>query len=85
MQPMRNNLGKHQIRLLEFIRRHPGPHTLTSNKGDPAHRALASLCRRGLAIRLQVGRTVMAEAPHNQQTPIDSKTMRATIAVLEAH
>lgn len=58
-----NTLGAHQKRLLDFCRRWPGPHSLTSNQSDPAHRALQSLSRRGLLVRLCIGSTVMAELP----------------------
>lgn len=58
-RPLR--LGKHERRLLSFIGRYPGPHGLTANRQDPVHRALASLSRKGLAVRMTVGASVFAE------------------------
>jgi hypothetical protein len=55
------NLGKHQKKLLDFVNKYSGPHSLTQNKSDPAHKALNRLCKRGLIVKLQIGKTVMAQ------------------------
>ncbi len=54
-------LGRNQIALLRFCVSHSGPHSLTANRQDPSHRALASLGARGLLVRSTVGATVFAE------------------------
>lgn len=58
-----NRLGKHQAAMVAFAREYPGPHSLTGNRYDPSHRALASLSTRGLMVRSTVGRQVYFELP----------------------
>lgn len=53
--------GRHCKGLLNFCAVYPGPHCLTANRSDPAHKALESLSRRGILVRSTVGRAVFAE------------------------
>ncbi len=60
-------LGRHQLAILAFCFAHVGPHSLTSNRADPAHRALATLSARGLLVRSTVGASVFASLAEGEQ------------------
>ncbi len=68
-------LGKHERALLAFVGRYPGPHSLTSDKQDPSHRALRSLARRGLAVLSIVGKSVFATLADDSKARDVAKTL----------
>ncbi len=61
-------IGRHQRAILAFCAAYPGLHSLTSNRSDPAHRALSTLAARGLLVRSTVGASVFASLPEGEAT-----------------